>query len=516
MPDLPIGTVTFLFTDIEGSTQHWERHAGAMQAALARHDVLLRQTIEGHGGQVFKTVGDAFCAVFAAAPEALAAALAAQRALAVEPWPAEVGEVLVRMALHTGTVEQRDGAYAGPPLDRVARLASAGHGGQVLLSAATFELVRDHLPPGAGLRELGQHRLKDLARPEQIVQVIAPGLRADFPALRTLEGHPTNLPVQPTPLLGRADDLARLVALLRQHEVRLLTLTGPGGTGKTRLALQLAADLLDQFVDGALFVDLAPVSDPRLVVAAIAAALGLRETGSQPLAEIVPAYLRDKTLLLVLDNFEQIVEAASLVGALLATCPRLRLVVTSRTILHLYGEYEYPVLPLDLPPRGNVPPLERLTQYAAAALFIQRAQAVQPSFAVTNATAPAVAEICARLDGRPLAIELAAARVRLLPPPALLARLGNRLGMLTGGARNLPARQQTLRGHRLEQSPALRAGTGALRPPGRLRRRVHAGGHRSGLPGSGRPARRAGRLRRAGGGQLARGEEPAAGGGRRR
>jgi predicted ATPase/class 3 adenylate cyclase/DNA-binding XRE family transcriptional regulator len=446
VPVLPTGTLTFLLTDVEGSTRLWEQHPAAMRQALERHDTLIEAAVVRHAGLVIRPrgEGDSRFAVFVRATDALAAAAAVQQALFTEPWPPEV-VLRVRLALHTGEADLRAGDYYGSAVNRCARLRAVAHGGQTLVSLATSELVRDALPAGAELRDLGQHRLKDLTRSEHVFQLNAPGLPAEFPALRTLEGRPHNLPVQPTPLLGREDDLARLAALARRSDLRLLTLTGPGGIGKTRLALQLAADLLDQFADGTYFVDLAPVRDPALVIAAVAAALGLRENASQPLAEIVPAYLRDKALLLVLDNFEQIVEAAPLVGTLLAGCPHLRIVVTSRTVLQIYGEHEYPVPPLALPPRGSTPPLEQLTQYAAVVLFIQRAQAVQPSFTVTNATAPAVAEICARLDGLPLAIELAAARVRLLPPPALLARLANRLGTLTGGARDVPARQQTLR-----------------------------------------------------------------------
>jgi predicted ATPase/class 3 adenylate cyclase len=441
----PKGTVTFLFTDIEGSTRLWEEHPEAMPAALTRHDRLLHQVIERHGGMVFKTMGDQVCAAFATAPEALAATLAAQRALQAAAWE-ETGPLRVRMALHTGAAEERDGDYFGPPLNRVARLLEIGHRGQILLSLATQELARDQLAEGTSLRDLGEHRLKDLARSEHIFQLVAPDLPADFPPLRSLESWRHHLPVQPTPLIGRAQELAALRELLGRQEVRLLTLTGAGGTGKTRLGLQVAAELLESFPDGVFFVSLASICDPGLVASAIAQPLGIQDAGDRPLMETLQDYLRHKQLLLLLDNFEQVLPAAPLVAQLLASCPRLKVLVTSRAALHLRGEKEFPVLPLALPDPKHLPPLEALSQYAAVELFIQRALDVKPDFEVTNENAPAVAEICHRLDGLPLAIELAAARIKLLSPQALLSRLERRLPLLTGGARDLPARQQTLRG----------------------------------------------------------------------
>jgi len=447
MSSLPTGTVTFLFTDIEGSTKLWERSSEAMQRALARHDQILRDAAEERGGYVFKTVGDAFCCAFATAAGALETSLVAQRALlAKEGWPEETGPLLVRMALHAGAAEERDGDYFGPPVNRVARLLSAGHGGQVLLSLTAQELVRDQLPPDAELRELGEHRLKDLFRPERVFQLVAPDLPVEFPSLMTLGRYPNNLPLQLTPLIGREREIDEVCRRLRSPEVRVLTLTGPGGAGKTRLALQTGADLLEEFEDGVFFVALAAIADPELVPSAIAGSLGLKESAGQPLEESLEAYLRKRKLLLILDNFEQVLEGAPVVGDLLGSCPELKVLVTSRIPLRLYGEKEYPVPPLELPDPVRLPPLERLTQYEAVRLFVERAMAVKPDFGVTNENAPAVAEICARLDGLPLAIELAAARTKLLPPEALLSRLGNRLKLLTGGARNLPARQQTLRG----------------------------------------------------------------------
>jgi predicted ATPase/class 3 adenylate cyclase/DNA-binding CsgD family transcriptional regulator len=452
MTDLPAGTITFLFTDVEASTRLLGEHPAAYRAAVRRHHDLLRHAVESQGGVVFETVGDAVYAAFTDAAAAVAAAVQGQRALQQEPWR-EVGEVRVRMGLHTGAVEREGDHYFGVPLYRCARIMAAAHGGQVVLSEATASLVRDALPAGVSLRELGEHRLRDLARPERVCQLVVSGLPADFPRLRTLDARPHNLPAQRTPLVGRGREVAAIQHLLLRDGVRLVTLTGPGGSGKTRLALQTAAELLDHFVDGAVFVDLAPIADPALMASTVAFALGLREAGQRSAPDLVREHLRDKRLLLVLDNFEQVLPAADLVADLLAACPRLKVLVTSRAVLRLYGEHDYPVPPLTLPEVRDpaLPePVERLARYEAVALFVERAQAASPSFALTTEVAPAVAEICRRLDGLPLAIELAAARVRLLPPPAMLARLGRDRGqtslhLLTGGARDLPARQQTLR-----------------------------------------------------------------------
>jgi predicted ATPase/class 3 adenylate cyclase/Tfp pilus assembly protein PilF len=440
----PTGTVTFLFTDIEGSSRMWERSPQEMQAALARHDELLRLAIEEHDGYVFKTVGDAFCCAFLTAPDALEAALDAQRLLLKERW-GESDPLRVRMALHMGAAEERDGDYFGPPVNRVARLLSAAHGGQVLLSLPTHEMVRDQLPAGMNLAELGEHRLKDLFRPERVFQLVSPDLPSEFPPLRTLEAYRNNLPLQPTPLVGREKEVSEVCDLLGGDETRLLTLTGPGGIGKTRVALQAAADLLDDFPDGTFFVQLATLTDTELLLPAVAETLGVRETAEQPLDESFKDYLSERRLLLLLDNFEQVLGAAPTVTELLAVAPGLKVLATSRTSLRLYGEHVYPVPSLSLPDLKLQPPLERLTQYEAVGLFVERARAVKPDFKVTNESAPAVAEICVRLDGLPLAIELAAARITMLPPKAMLQRLSSRLKLLTGGARDLPERQRTLR-----------------------------------------------------------------------
>jgi predicted ATPase/class 3 adenylate cyclase/DNA-binding CsgD family transcriptional regulator len=455
----PTGTITFLFTDIEGSTPLWAQHPDAMQSALARHDAILRQAIESHHGTLVKTTGDGVHAAFAVASDALAACLTAQRTLHVggnlcvapageHPTGEHTGSPLhirVRTGLHTGSAELRDGDYYGTAVNQAARIMSVAHGGQIVLSAATMELVRGQLPDGVMLRDLGAHRLKGLLTPEQLWQVVAADLPADFPPLKTLDQRPHNLPVQTTPFIGREREVSAVCQQLHRLDVRLLTLTGPGGTGKTRLGLQVAAELLDSFADGVFFVPLASLNDPSLVAATIAQTLGLREVGGRPLRELLKDYLKSKHLLLLLDNFEHVTDAAPFVAELLAVAPHVKALITSRNVLHLYGEHAHAVPPMTLPDLNHLPSLERMTQYEAVQLFIERAQAAKSDFSVTNENAPAVAEICARLDGLPLAIELAAARARLLSPQAILARLAHRLKLLTGGARDLPVRQQTLR-----------------------------------------------------------------------
>ena len=421
MPDLPSGTVTFLFTDIEGSTALWEQDQAAMASAVARHLTILREAIDKYGGSLFKVVGDAVQAVFPTAPDAVAAALDAQRALRTEDW-GEIGPLRVRMALHAGEAMVHNGEYQGPLLNRSARLLAIGHGAQILLSETAATLARDALPAGTDLRELGEHRLPDLLEPECVFQLLHPDLPDAFPRLRTLETRPHNLPTQATPFLGREREVAEVVAVLRSSDARLVTLTGPGGTGKTRLALQAAAELLDAFPDGVFFVPLAALRDPELVPSAIASALGLRDQAGQTPAQVVRETLAGKRLLLVLDNVEQVATSAPFVGELLAAARDLEVLATSRLPLRLRAEHEYPVTPLALPPASGTPP-EQLLQYEAVRLFVERAQAVRAGFTLTPEIAPAVAEITRRLDGLPLAIELAAARVRLLPPAALLARL---------------------------------------------------------------------------------------------
>src|SRR6266852_1883041 len=442
--DLPTGTITLLFTDIEGSTLLLQHVGEQYSHVLAQCRQLLHAAFQRFHGHEVDTQGDAFFFAFARATDAVSAAVAAQRALASHTWPDQTA-VRVRMGLHTGEPQRTEDGYVGLDVHLAARLMSVGHGGQVLLSQTTRHLVEHHLPAGVSLRDLGEHRLKDLPQKSHLFQLVIADLPADFPPLKTLDTHPHNLPVQPTPLIGREREVAAVQQLLLREDVRLLALTGPGGGGKTRMALHAAAELSDHFTDGISFVNLAPISDADLVVPTIAQTLGVKESPTRSMAEQLQDFLQAKLLLLVLDNFEQVVSAACILSDLLARCSHLKLLVTSRAVLHLAAEHEFAVPPLSLPDLNHLPDLVTLSQYEAVALFIARAQALQPDFQVSNASAPAVAEICTRLDGLPLAIELAAARIKLMPPPALLARLDQRLALLTGGAREVPARQQTLR-----------------------------------------------------------------------
>jgi predicted ATPase/class 3 adenylate cyclase len=445
MPELPTGTVTFLFSDIEGSTLLLQRVGGERYAqVLGEHQRLMRGAWTAHGGVEVDTQGDSFFVAFPSAPQAVTAAAEATEALAVHAWP-EGAAIRVRIGLHTGAPALAGGNYVGLDVHRAARIAAAGHGGQVLLSQATRDLAEHELPEGAVMRDLGAHRLKDLQHAERLYQLMLPGLPSDFPPLKSLDARPHNLPVQLTALLGREQVLAAVCALLRRVDVRLVTLTGPGGIGKTRLSLQVAAEVLDDFQAGVWFVRLSRLMDPDLVVPTIAQMLELREQGTRPIAETLREHLRDRHLLLVLDNFEQVVGAAPEVSALLESAPNVKMLVTSRVALHVRGEREYAAPPLRLPDVRRERDVAVLTQYEAVALFVERAQAARADFQVTAANAPAIAEICARLDGLPLAIELAAARVKVLPPEALLGRLSNRLQLLTGGPRDLEARQQTMR-----------------------------------------------------------------------
>jgi predicted ATPase/class 3 adenylate cyclase len=438
------GPITFLFTDIAGSTQRWEQTPEIMRAELIRHNALVRMAIEAHYGAVFKTVGDAIYAAFSNAHAALSAAIDAQRMLQSEDWGIS-GPLRVRMALHTGIVEMHDNDYVGLVLNQAARLLAAGHGGQILLSRATTELLRDHLPPHVELRDLGVYRLKDLIHPEQIAQVVAPNLPDDFPPLRNVVAPPGNVPAPGNALLGREHEVIAVRALLQHDAVRLVNLTGPGGTGKTRLALHVAREMRHVFADGAWFVNVAPIHDPALVLPTIAQTLGIKENGSMSLAADLRAAVSEKHMLLLLDNFEQVVDAATAIAELLAAAPKLKLLTTSRVMLHISGEHVFQVPPLALPERQAMTNPAQVARSAAVQLFVERAQALRSDFALSHAHAPAVAAICQRLDGLPLAIELAAARVRLFSPAELLARLHHSLDMLTGGARDLPTRQRTLR-----------------------------------------------------------------------
>jgi predicted ATPase/class 3 adenylate cyclase len=444
MPEAPRGTVTFLFSDIKHSTRLLQHLGERYAEVLAAYRRLLRQTLQAWDGYEIDTAGDGFFAAFQRATHAVAAAVAAQRAFAVYDWP-ESTPVRVRLGLHTGEPTLTAGGFIGLDVHRAARICAAGHGGQTILSQTTHALVEYDLPAGVRLQDLGMHRLKDLQRPERLDQLVIPDLPADFPPLQSLDRRAHNLPVQPTPLIGREQIGATACGLLRHADIRLLTLSGPGGTGKTRLGLQVAADLLEDFDSGIYFVPLAAIRDPALVASSIARTLDIQEKAGQALLDSLKESLREQQILLVLDNFEQVVDAAPLVAELLAACPRLKCLVTSRVVLRLSGEHEFPVPPLELPDPRHLPAVDALSQYAAVALFIQRALTIKPDFRVKNDNAAAVAEICVRLDGLPLAIELAAARIKLLPPQAILARLGRRLELLRGGTRDVPDRHQTLR-----------------------------------------------------------------------
>ena len=447
MHHLPNGTVTLLFSDIEGSTRLLQQLGNRYADVLMEYRQVLRSACQQWNGYEVDTQGDAFFAAFVRARDAILAAVDIQRTLAAHSWP-EGATVRARIGLHTGEPSIAAEGYVGLDVHYAARLMSAGYGGQVLLSQTTRDLVEHDLPEGVSLRNLGEHRLKDLRYSSYIFQLVIAELLADFPPLKTLSTrsrYPTNLPVMPNPLIGREQDIAAILQLLRSRDVRLLTLIGPGGTGKTRLSVQVAAELSDQFPDGNFFVALADVSDADLVVPTLAKVLDIREESSRPLLETLKEHLQRQQVLLLLDNFEQVAAAALQIEELLLACPHIKVLVTSRAVLHLQTEHVFSVPPLALPDIAHLSDNRALEQYASVALFVQRAQAILPAFQVTPSNARAIAEICVRLDGLPLGIELAAARTRLLPPQALLARLSNSLQVLTSRAQTLPMRQQTLR-----------------------------------------------------------------------
>ena len=447
MREPPTGTVSFLFTDIVGSTRLWEKFPDQMGGALARHDSLIRSAVEDHAGFVFKTVGDAVCAAFQSPRNSLEAAIDSQRALSSEDWK-EIGDLKVRMGIHAGAAEFRDGDYFGSTLSRVSRIEGAAHGGQILLSGIAVELLEEESPGAVAFKSLGNYRLRNLDRPEHLYQAVVPGLADSFPPPRSMEALPNNLPVQTTSFVGREPELREVKELLA--EARLLTLMGMGGTGKTRLAIQAGAELIQEFHDGVWLVELALLSEADRVLEAVAAAVGAREEPDRPLRSTLINFLRSKTILLLLDNCEHLLSAASSLAAeLLRSCPRLKILATSRHALGIGGEAIFRVPPLqvlevnanDLP--GDDFP-ERLFQYEAVKLFVARAKAVRPEFNITKANARAVAEICSRLDGIPLAIELAAARVKLLSVEQIAARLDDRFRLLRGGRRDGLPHQQTL------------------------------------------------------------------------
>jgi predicted ATPase/class 3 adenylate cyclase len=446
--ELPTGTVTFLFTDIEGSTALAQQHPAELPALLARHHAILHQAIQAHNGHVFQITGDAFCAAFYLAGDALRAALDAQRALQHEPW--KPAPIKVRMGIHTGAaqagaIEERAGGYVGYlTLTRVQRVMSVAHGGQVLVSNPTAELVRGELPADVTLRDMGEHRLKGLLNPEHLWQLVATDVHQDFPPLPSLNAIPNNLPVQLTNFIGREKDIAEVKRLL--SAARLVTLTGSGGAGKTRLSLQVAAEVTDEFTHGVWFVELAALTDPALIPQTVAWVLGLREEQGRPLMTMLADYVHAKTALIILDNCEHLIEGcAQFADTVLRAAPQVKILASSREALSIGGEATYRVPSLAAPDPQHVPSLEVLTQYDAVRLFIERAKAVMPSFEVNDVNAPAVAQLCYHLDGIPLALELAAARVRGLKVEQIAQRLGDRFRLLTGGGRTALPRHQTLR-----------------------------------------------------------------------
>ncbi len=446
-PELPVGTVTFLFSDVEGST----RLAQALgtdrwRTTLEAQQAIWRSVFAANGGTEISTEGDSFFAVFPSAVDAVAAAAAAQRAIRAATWPPEAGSagIRVRVGLHTGEGRLGGDSYVGLDVHRAARIGAAANGGQILISATTRALTESSLPAGLSLLDLGRHRLKDLDQPEALGRLVIAGLDDDPRPPRSLE-TPTNLPASLTSFIGRKREVGEVVELVRT--VRLVTLTGPGGTGKTRLSLASAAELLGDFPDGVYFVRLAPLSDPDLLAATIVGAIGLEQSPTADAVSLLRGHLADRRVLLVLDNFEQIVAAAPLVGELLTASEGLHVLVTSRETLHLHGEQELPIPPLGLPGPGDGPldPAE-LVKSEAIALFVARARAVVPAFVLDRSNASAIVAICTSLDGLPLAIELAAARVKVLSPEAIRDRLRSSLGLLASAERDVPERQRTLRG----------------------------------------------------------------------
>jgi predicted ATPase/class 3 adenylate cyclase len=438
---LPTGTVTFLFTDLEASTRLWEEHPEAMKAALARHDEILREAVAAHDGDVVKSTGDGYHAVFRAARDAVDAAVAAQHALAAADWA--TGEPLkVRMGVHTGEAQSRDGDYYGTATNRAARLMSVAHGEQILVSLSTEELLSDALPEGLALVDLGEQRLRDLSRPERIFQVAEANLRSEFPAIRTVDAFPGNLPFQVTSFVGRQDELVELSKVLRDS--RLVTLTGTGGVGKTRLAVQLAAELLQRFPDGAWLFELAAVSDADAMVQAIATTLSVPPRPGVTLESALLEFLRSKRALVLLDNCEHLLDPAGRFAAgIVRECEHVRVVATSREALAIAGERVWPLLSLPLP--GAAMPASEVESTDAGRLFCERAESARPGFVVDETNASAVAEICRRLDGIPLALELAAARLVAMTPTEIAALLDERFRLLTGGRRAAVERHRTLR-----------------------------------------------------------------------
>ena len=423
----PSGTVTFLFTDIEDSTKLWEQYPEAMKVALATHDSILKEAIASNHGYIVKTTGDGVFAVFTTALDGIKAAIAMQRGLLQT---SAVLQLRVRMGLHTAEAELRDGDYFGQSINRTARIMSVGHGGRVLLSETTAQVVREHLPKASNLLELGEHYLKGLARPEKIAQLVLPDLQKDFPPLNSISTATNNLPTQLTSFIGREKEIAEIETLLDSS--RLVTLTGSGGTGKTRLSIEVGAQELAYFPNGVWMIELAPLSDPAQIIPALAQAFGLQESPFSPLASLVTDYLHDKKLLLILDNCEHLILAcAHLADDLLHRCAALKILASSREALGIGGEMAY-----------RTP---SLADSESTRLFVERARAANSQFSITDSNHSSIAQICSRLDGIPLAIELAAARTKLLSVDQIAARLDDRFKLLTGGSRTALPRQQTLR-----------------------------------------------------------------------
>jgi len=438
----PSGMVTFLFTDIEGSTGLAQQYRDTWEALRKRHHTILREAIAFNHGYVFQIVGDAFCAAFHTPNDSLKAAIDAQRKLQTENW----GEapIKVRIGLHTGEAELHEDEYHGYlTLSLVQRVVSAGHGGQILISQATEILLHGQLPEDVSLRDLGKYNLKDAAYPVHIFQVIVPDLQKEFPALLALEIFPNNLPVQLTSFIGREKELTDVKRLL--HEAHLLTLTGPGGTGKTRLALQISAEMLEHFQNGVLLVELAAISDAKFILQTAMAVFGITAQRDRPAMETLKDYLRAKSLLLILDNCEHLVEdCARFAETILQAAPNVKILATSREALGIRGEQIYHVPPLSTPQSKQLTTSEELTQFESVQLFIERAALVSPNFRLTRDNTSAIAQICLHLDGLPLGIELAAAHVRSMPVEQIAFHIDDRFHLLTRGSRTALPRQQTL------------------------------------------------------------------------
>jgi predicted ATPase/class 3 adenylate cyclase len=442
MSQLPTGTVTFLFTDIEGSTRLLQQLKDAYADVLAECRRFVRTAVQERGGQEVDTEGDAVFAAFPSAREALRAAVTAQQRILRHPWP-EGAAVRVRMGLHTGEARVAEAGYVGMDVHRAARICAAAHGGQILLSDTTSALVTKDLPDGVTLRDLGEHRLRDLAHPLHLFQIVAADLSADFPSIRSLDVLPNNLPRQLTSFIGREKEVAEVKRLL--STAYLVTLTGSGGAGKTRLALQVAAEVVEDYPDGVWVAEFAPIADPTLVPKTVASSLSVPEQPGREMIDTLIDALRSKTLLLVLDNCEHLLAAcADLSAGILRACPQVRILATSREGLGVPGETLWRVPSLSLPDARRLPPSEDLVLYEALRLFVDRAVAATPEFTVTSQNAAAVAQVCQRLDGIPLAIELAAARVKVLAVEQIAVRLDDRFRLLTGGSRIVLPRQQTL------------------------------------------------------------------------